>query len=428
MRRFVMGMAWIGAATGGCVGGERTIDEREDAWVARMTELDAHAVAARDAVVRGDLDRARAAGAKLRAALPDEEVPAALTSALDALDAAKTTEDGAEAIAELAVGCLSCHAARHVTLAGRPPASPSPVTGAVPAEMERHRVFVDSVWLGLIGGDDAPLRDAARRMAQGGLVAGTPVGRDPAFTLTAAIAAIDERAHRISEDLVAAPRDRRSDLFADLLGTCAACHDLAADRAVLTRPSPVPPNPSMNDHYVDLLRLELAVIGGDVDAARAAAGSLAQAQIDAPPEAEIHVTALRADAAKVALSNELPALAQGAASLMATCGQCHRATTRGPRAPVEPPPSPEASEMARHLYASFWLGQGLVADDEVAWMAGAESLAATGLGPLGKDPAADAAVHALAGRAQRAATPAERAQVYGEVLATCHGCHEQLPR
>jgi cytochrome c553 len=64
----------------------------------------------------------------------------------------------------------------------------------------------------------------------------------------------------------------------------------------------------------------------------------------------------------------------------------------------------------------------------VAWLAGAEALAATGLGPLVKDPDADAAVHALAGRAQRAGTPAERAQVFGEVLATCHGCHEQLPR
>jgi cytochrome c553 len=428
---FVYARTWwlvsLFAACGGR-GGSGTLEEREDAWLARMTEIDSHAIAARDALAGGDLGKARTEGRALRESLPPDGVPARLTAALDQLDAARTPREGAVALAELSVGCLQCHAERHASLAMREPQPVRPATGTISAEMERHRVFVDGVWLGLIGGEPAKLHEAIAFLDQGSLVAGTPVRRDPGFTLTAAAAALDRRVHTLAHELEVAPADQRPPLFADLLGTCADCHALQRSKGGLTTTVAAPPNPAMNDHFVDLLTLELGVIGGDVPAARAAAARLAVAAIAAPPGAETHVRALAETAGKMQHMDSLAALADGTASLLVTCGQCHAATGKGPVAAVEPVPGPEASEMGRHLYASFWMGQSLLANDEVAWSRGTQVLRDAGLGPLGANAKYDELVHALGERATRATEPADRARVLGELLATCSPCHEQLPR
>lgn len=413
-------MWWLLTA---CAPAERTIGDREDAWAERMATLDARALEARDAVAQGDLGAARRAGAALRQALPPEGVPPRLVAGLDALDAAATPRDAAGAVAELATGCLQCHAEQHASLAGREAQPLRRVEGVLPAEMERHRVFVDAVWLGLIGGDDAPLHQAAAFLDQGGLVAGTPARRDPSFALGAAAAALDARAHAVAGALRDAPADQRPARFAELLVTCADCHALARTREGLAARPDTPREPKMNDHFLSMLRFELAVIGGDVPAARRAAGELEQAEITAPPAAEPHLRALREEAARAGHMDRVASLADSAGTLLAACGACHRATEGGPRAAVEPAPTPADPEMKRHLYASFWMGQGLLSGDDAAWRAGAAALAADGVGPFRGDPAAEVAVHALAARAERAATDAERADVFGELLATCSPCH-----
>lgn len=414
--------------------GDRRVDEADDAWARVMTELDDRAVGVRDAVVQGDLSRAKAEGRRLRGALPtelrkrDPQVPERLLAALDALDAAATPHEAADAVSELGVGCLQCHAETHASLAMREPRPVRPASGAVPAEMERHRAFVEAVWLGLIGGDDAALGQATALLDQGGLTAGTPVRRDPGFVLTPAAAAVDQRVHDLAARIRATPGDGRPPLFAELLGTCADCHALAKVRGALTTASAPPPNPAMNTHFLEMVKLELAVIGGDVDEARRAAEALEGAQIVASADAEPHVRALHEVAGRVKYMNQVPALAQGAAELLANCGRCHQATGGGPHAAVEPKPAGDAPEMARHLYASFWMGQSLLQADDAAWVAGAEVLDAQGLGPLVGEPAQDAAVHALGTRAIHATGPADRQVVFGELLATCSPCHARLPR
>jgi hypothetical protein len=425
--RYGTTLGWLVLTTAGCGRTEQTFEEREDAWLAKMDEIDGHAVRARDAVAHGDLGEAKAAARKLRDALPTEDVPVGLVRALDDLDAAKTPRDAAKAMADLSVGCLGCHAAKHASLAMRERQWTPPTGGTVPAEMLRHQKFVDGVWVGLIGGDDTLLREASQILDQGHLVAGMPMSRQPGFLLTAAGASIDERVHALAHELRDAPGDRRPPLFAELLGTCADCHALAKAGA-LTKQEPTPANPAMNDHFVDLLTLELAVIGGDVPAARKAAAAVAEATIEAPPAAAVHVRALDEAAERTMRMDTLPSLALGTAEMMATCGRCHAATGGGPKAPVEPAPAADAPEMTRHLYGSFWLGQSLLTGDEAAWVAGASVLAASGLGPLVADPAVDATVHDLGKRAERAKEPAERTKVFGELLATCHPCHQQLNR
>ena len=180
----------------GC-GAGKSIEERQDEWLERMDAIDAEAVALRDEVVQGDISSVKAHARKLKGLLPTEGRPEVVDTALAHLEEAQTVGDAAKAVGELTQGCRACHAQNHASLAMRDTVVPKPTSGAVAAEMERHRALVDGMWFTMIGGPPEALQDAVNVLDQGHLTAGTEVRRRlaPDLVLGPPAEAIDRRVH-----------------------------------------------------------------------------------------------------------------------------------------------------------------------------------------------------------------------------------------
>jgi hypothetical protein len=84
--------------------------------------------------------------------------------------------------------------------------------------------------------------------------------------------------------------------------------------------------------------------------------------------------------------------------------------------------------MALHVYAAYWMGYGLLAPDERAWIRGAEVLATAPLDASPENREAEAAVHALAVRAGTTEGWSARTTLWGELLAECASCHREVAR
>lgn len=185
----------------------------------------------------------------------------------------------------------------------------------------------------------------------------------------------------------------------------------------------------------DLLRaIQKLLVRGRLEDARAFARAIAEAP-DEPglgPWAA-QAAQVRARAAELASARGLDDACRRIAQLADACGGCHVATTTTPefRAPGRIPtdqPTIEA-RMARHLWATDRLWEGLVGGDDDAWRTGLDVLAAAPLreaAPTGPRAQLARRLQTLAGRArtQRQTDAArDRARVYGEILVTCTGCH-----
>jgi cytochrome c553 len=183
----------------------------------------------------------------------------------------------------------------------------------------------------------------------------------------------------------------------------------------------------MEDHFFHAFELQLFVMGGDFDLARLAALKLETGSFEVPPVAEPYVAALRIAAGDVARAASIREMAAATAEIASACGGCHQATGGGPTDTMTPPQ--EAPHMALHVYAAYWMGYGLLAPDERAWIRGAEVLATAPLDASvapPENPEAEAAVHALAVRAGTTEGWPARATLWGEILAECASCHRQV--
>ncbi|MCA9491026.1 MAG: hypothetical protein KC621_13950 [Myxococcales bacterium] len=411
----------------GC-GNGRSVEQRQDEWLERMDAIDAEAVALRDEVVQGDISSVKAHARKLKGLVPTEGRPALVDTALAHLEEAGTVRDASQAVGELTQGCRACHAANHASLAMRDTPDTKPTAGAVAAEMERHRALVDGIWFTMIGGPPEALQDAVTVLDQGSLTAGMEVRRRlaPDLVLGPPAEAIDRRVHDLAHEIRDATWDHRPPLYADLLTTCASCHELAKTRGALTGTPPADPV-AMNAHFVDIVTLELAVVGGELESGHAAAKALAKPPDDLPDAWKPSMGALTSAARAAAEAKDLDALGQATADVLVACGRCHTATGGGPKEAVEPPPGADAPEMAKHLYAAYWMGHGLLATNDEAWTRGAEALADAPLAAPGGVGAEDEArVHALAKQALPITEPTERAKAFGQLLSSCSPCHVAL--
>lgn len=85
--------------------------------------------------------------------------------------------------------------------------------------------------------------------------------------------------------------------------------------------------------------------------------------------------------------------------------------------------------MARHLWATERLWEGIVGGSEESWQQGLDMLAASPLEApqiTGERVGIARRLQKLADQARakrRLDTPTERARVYGEILVTCASCH-----
>lgn len=195
----------------------------------------------------------------------------------------------------------------------------------------------------------------------------------------------------------------------------------------------------MQDHQMLSDAIRDAVARGDLEQAKREAASLALLSIEGPV-AEVWMRKL--DAMSTAAMSVVGAVdrrqaAQALGALASSCAECHRKLGR-PLPAVGPEPGQASGVrpfMVRHEWAvsQMWAGLAIPSDD--AWKAGAHALAEEPIVPEaltpGKTPVPrvaelEQAVHDLGRRAEAADRSPDRAELFGDVLATCGECHQWL--
>jgi cytochrome c553 len=238
-----------------------------------------------------------------------------------------------------------------------------------------------------------------------------------------------------------------SRIAAICLLAAAGCQSARAIPAPPPEPEPEPP-PQLRferDMIVrfhmhqsfDLLRaIEKLLVRGNLGDARAFARAIAEAP-EAPglaPWAR-HAALVRERAAALAAAATIEDACRREAELAEACAGCHADAGVVPefRPPRTPPPDQPTidARMARHLWATDRLWEGVVGGAEDAWLAGLDVLAATPLpSPHGAREELGRRLQQLADQARRGRgmdPPAERARAYGEILVVCAGCHAAPP-
>jgi cytochrome c553 len=195
----------------------------------------------------------------------------------------------------------------------------------------------------------------------------------------------------------------------------------------------------MHENF-DLLRaIEKLLVRGNLEDARALARAIAEAPDEPGLEPFAKQAAVVRDrAASLVKASTIAEACRREAQLAAACAGCHvetgvvpefRSTSRVPR--DEPT---IAARMARHLWATDRLWEGIVGGSDESWRKGLDVLAAapvdvppisTVQAPLAKQLQQQAD---RARQRQKADTIDERASAYGEILTTCAGCHSSRPR
>jgi cytochrome c553 len=185
----------------------------------------------------------------------------------------------------------------------------------------------------------------------------------------------------------------------------------------------------MHESYGLVRGIERLLLRGKL----AEAKDLARAISTAPDEPGMGAWAplaarVRDQAGVLAAAKTIDAACAAEGVLGRECAACHAASGASPEfsSPPRPPadkPTIEA-RMARHLWAADRLWEGLVGGADDAWGQGLDVLAATPLpaAQLGatREPLAKK-LQGIAAGARKGT--ADHAAVYGDLLATCAGCH-----
>ena len=178
-----------------------------------------------DAVVRGDIAKARAEAAVLADISPTVPMPAgaqafqgALTQAARAAAAAASLEDAAHATATLFGTCGQCHKANHI-LAAVPVGTDIKVGGLV-GHMLLHQRGADDLLEGLVAPSDAQWVEGVRIFASPkfdphGMPGKTRKAIDHGETELAVLAGHAAQALRTRD---------RVDIYAKVIATCGNCH------------------------------------------------------------------------------------------------------------------------------------------------------------------------------------------------------------
>jgi hypothetical protein len=192
----------------------------------------------------------------------------------------------------------------------------------------------------------------------------------------------------------------------------------------------------MADHFLIVSWARDSVIAGVLEPMRGPLNALAAYRYE-----EIHqpgwaqeLAELQAAAALTASAKTLDVAAAGVATMGRICGQCHTDKHGGPAAPALPAEVghyyakdfvPE--RMERHMIAAQLLWEGLTGPSDATWKAGADALVKAPdqldeeLPPAFETDLRE--IRTLGVHAGNASTLAERADVFGVLIATCADCH-----
>ena len=190
-----------------------------------------------------------------------------------------------------------------------------------------------------------------------------------------------------------------------------------------------------HDKHGDAMRDAMA--RGDLDGAKGEAKLLAELRVVGPPSGLFQhlLDAMKAAAARASSANDLKDAGRDIGLVAKTCGDCHSVLGRSAMIvgqPAAPAPGVRPA-MQRHRWAAEQLWEGLVVPSDNAWSAGALTMADAPLAPEaltpGKSPVPRVGeltqtVHDLGREAATVARVDVRADLYGEMLATCAECHK----
>ncbi len=144
---------------------------------------------------------------------------------------------------------------------------------------------------------------------------------------------------------------------------------------------------------------------------------------DLPEPLSPFATELSEVAGRWAASSDPGAAARLSAEVATRCAACHQASGALPPLDEDDIELVNLDARGKHSLAPYYLWVGLILPSDLAWTSGAAHLGVDdelALGTVGGE-----AYAALGQRARDAATD-ERAEVWGQVLASCAGCHESV--
>jgi cytochrome c553 len=193
----------------------------------------------------------------------------------------------------------------------------------------------------------------------------------------------------------------------------------------------------MREHFTRGAAMRDAIIRADLEGVRAPATWLSQhTQEDLPASARPNIEEMQRLAAEVVTAPDLAQAARSVARLSASCGACHTAVNATPTLMAALPRGEDetlAGHMRKHYRAADLLYRGLVVPSTRSWNLGADALTGDPVElELQRAAAADAEIeilakrlHTLAQDARKAEDATSRADVYGQMLATCADCHKR---
>ena len=195
----------------------------------------------------------------------------------------------------------------------------------------------------------------------------------------------------------------------------------------------------MHVRFAAAKRLEQAIVFSDLARAHGEAKIIAElSEPDVLPTWQPYIAQIQDAARQVILTKNLAAAASTSALIGRRCAQCHQASEAKlvwakDRAPATS--TRLAADMASHQWATARMWEGLIGPSMDRWREGAQILVDA---PLTIVAEADnlppelavaddvARIRLLATRALVADTLDERANLYGELLQNCVGCHATI--
>jgi cytochrome c556 len=180
--------------------------------------------------------------------------------------------------------------------------------------------------------------------------------------------------------------------------------------------------------------LQAAIAQGRLGDARDQAAWFATHDMEVPSQWQGYVDDMRGAALRIKAADDVARAGLELGRLGHACGSCHEAQQARVAQAHGPAPADGATldqQMARHTWAAVRLWQGIIGPTDELWVEGARVMATTRFDILGSThDKPNAEVIELAERlheqAQQASVQTEhaaRAQLYGEMMATCASCH-----
>ncbi len=192
----------------------------------------------------------------------------------------------------------------------------------------------------------------------------------------------------------------------------------------------------MHERFSHTMQIRQHLIQGDMEEAQKLAATLVDpTPVEGLPAGWAAATAkLHAEATALSKATDVGVAAKHLSQLASACAECHALTDGGPGLDgmrgVPPQQWSEGDNMPLHLWAVDWMWLGLVAPNDEAWDRGVAELDSKPLAAMfgENEPTAqklEKQVYALAKKAGELgpAKHTERAEIMGELLATCATCH-----